>query len=382
MTIIIHFTNTLSEASGGVAASVKQLVYHLNQLDPDKSHTILCPAQQHNFRDSRQGSSRLVSIYSIFYKLIDVAIRFLDLAYRATGLFSSKKVSAVCVSGLWLPSGVMVQLIAHIFDIPVVIYPRGMLMPYSLQQSKYKKLIAWHMYQRFLIHSAAALVTTSEYEKENLPQRYASSEKVFNCGNASSINLTATQFESYLHQRARYDHKSFLYLSRVHPQKGIDTLLTSWQQLSSISSALLIYGAVDKEYSHIFYESIAMHSNNPILYSGFVDGEAKLKALREASFFILPTFSENFGVSILEALACGLPVITSEYTPWSSTILREQCGFIVDPSSPSSIAEAIYQALSLSIDQYKRMSRQSYSLSLNYNWNSVANQTLETFESL
>lgn len=142
---------------------------------------------------------------------------------------------------------------------------------------------------------------------------------------------------------ARRDGKCRLvFLSRVHPKKGLGLLFDAMSQLPT-SFSLDVYGTGPAEYvaelgarAATFGGRIRMH--------GHVDGPAKTQAFANADLFVLPTFSENFGIAVAEAMAHGLPVLTTTGTPWQDTA-RFDCGRCIDLKRDNLATEI--QALSL-----------------------------------
>ncbi len=88
-------------------------------------------------------------------------------------------------------------------------------------------------------------------------------------------------------------------------------------------------------------------------FTGPVEGQAKWDLYRRADLFVLPTFSENFGISVAEALAAGVPVITTHGAPWSA-LPQHQCGWWV-PTGAAPLAEALREATSISDDARSAM---------------------------
>ncbi|WP_352933965.1 glycosyltransferase [Mesorhizobium sp. M1169] len=128
-----------------------------------------------------------------------------------------------------------------------------------------------------------------------------------------------------------------IFLSRLHPKKGLDRLMSAMEQLPERVS-LDIYGTGDPVYVAHLTERAATFGGR-VRLRGHVDGAAKFAAFAEADLFVLPTFAENFGIAIAEALAHGLPVLTTTATPWKELESRG-CGLCIEPEN-GDIAKAI-----------------------------------------
>ena len=112
-------------------------------------------------------------------------------------------------------------------------------------------------------------------------------------------------------------------------------------------------------------------------YVGEVEGDVKQKLFEEAEFFVLPSFSENFGVVVAEALAHGLPVITTRGTPWDG-LLRHGCGWWVDPTVDA-LSETLQQAMEMDDLAHSSMEQKARAYAQEFDWGSIAHQTIEVY---
>ena len=129
-----------------------------------------------------------------------------------------------------------------------------------------------------------------------------------------------------------------LFLSRLHPKKGLDVLLEAWPRVRASREAarLVIAGSGDNR-----FETTKLPG---VKFVGFVTGQAKVDCLRSADVFVLPSHNENFGIAVLEAVAAGLPVVVSpgvQLAPW---VAERRFGAVVD-RDPAALAEAILGVL-------------------------------------
>jgi len=134
-----------------------------------------------------------------------------------------------------------------------------------------------------------------------------------------------------------------MYLGRLHPIKGIDNLLQAMALLrSSVSLSLAVYGNGDLGYrGSLGNQVVELGIEDLVVFHGSVSGEAKEVAFSSSDVCVLPSFSENFGMVVAEALAHGIPVIASKGTPWSR-LEDYRCGVWAD-NTPDKIASALRQ---------------------------------------
>jgi len=114
--------------------------------------------------------------------------------------------------------------------------------------------------------------------------------------------------------------KKILFLSRIHPKKGIEDLIMAWEGLELAVKknwTIEIAGNGDANYINKLNDIIKQRElQNQIFIVGSKFAQDKVDIYHSADFFVLPTYSENFGIVVAEALSCGLPVITTKGTPW------------------------------------------------------------------
>lgn len=141
-----------------------------------------------------------------------------------------------------------------------------------------------------------------------------------------------------------------LYLGRIHPIKALEHLLSACAQSKSFrekNMRLLIAGDDQNEYgSKLKKLAKQLVISDKVVFLGHVEGQAKEQLLANAKWTLLVSRSENFGVSVIESLAQGTPVIASHGTPWQ-VLEKAQAGFWTD-NQPEILAQTIDRALSLS----------------------------------
>jgi glycosyltransferase involved in cell wall biosynthesis len=124
-----------------------------------------------------------------------------------------------------------------------------------------------------------------------------------------------------------------LFLARLHPKKGADLLLEAWARLGGRTQgrALVIAGpAEDPAHAaqlHVLAAAAMRSGAGPVLFTGMVTGVAKWALLRRAEAFVLPSHQENFGIAVAEALACGVPVLTTREVALWREIVADGAGF-------------------------------------------------------
>jgi len=247
----------------------------------------------------------------------------------------------VHIHGIWSPYLAAFAAAARRHGIPYVVSPHGMLESWSLREKPWRKGLALRVYQRRILQNASALHTTSEMEALNLSRLELDAARIHVVPNAVSEPPDPVGLETVAPDRERI----VLFLSRIHPKKGLDNLLRAWGALRPKGWRLAIVGSGDAHYSASLARYCAANAVENVVFHPHVEGEERESVFRRASVFVLPTFSENFGNVVAEALIRRIPVITTTGTPWSA-IVREGCGWYVEPT-PAALQGALREATGL-----------------------------------
>ena len=228
---------------------------------------------------------------------------------------ASNRPDLVHSHGLWQPANHWASSFARDRQVPLVIHPRGMLEPWALAQKPVKKRMALAVFQRRDLMGAHAFVATSDMEWNNL-RRFGVRQPVAVIANGVELALP----NAGVRPPSRSGERIALFMSRVHPKKGLLQLVRAWAQAAPAGWRLQIAGPDEGgHWSQVEALVTRLGLRGCVNYLGAVEGERKAALFRNADLFVLPTFSENFGVVVAEALAYGVPVITTRGAPWGGS---------------------------------------------------------------
>ncbi len=278
--------------------------------------------------------------------------------------------------GLWLPANHWACSVARQFDLPLIIQPRGMLEPWALGHHSFKKSLASYMFQTRDLMSAQAIVATSDAEYESVRSLG------YKCPIAvipNGIDITESRF---LERVSRNDSlnrvRKVLFLSRIHPKKGLMNLIAAWGMVKPVGWRLQIAGPDESGHlKEVMSSAVEYGIDADIDILGPIDGVAKEDVYNEADIFVLPTFSENFGLVVAEALSHGLPVITTVGAPWAD-LVEYRCGWWVD-IGVTPLANALSVATGLSDHARLEMGSRGAAYVSRYNWSDIALKMWELY---
>jgi len=233
-----------------------------------------------------------------------------------------------------------------------------MLQKDALERSKWKKRIAWLLFQKKVLLSAKIIHAKSDAEASEIKKLFPQSKvkvvpnsietppKHIIDKNTPDRNI---RLKKEFYQRAGIlpNHKILLFMGRVHPVKGLEHLLKAWTGIyETFPEWQLVIIGPDEDGFRSKLKSIIRNNSSNVLFVDPLFGENRWAAYANADLFVAPSKFENFGQSIAEALATGVPVVTTTGTPWKD-LKEKNCGWWID-QTPESITNALQEAMSLS----------------------------------
>lgn len=302
------------------------------------------------------------------------------------------KPDIVHIHALWSPFLHRASTWARRAALPVVFSPHGMLTPWALGQKRIKKALALAVYQYRDLKLASLLHATADSEVQDI-RRLGLRQPVVVAPLGVAVDPNPTK-------RIRHDSEPriALFVSRIHPKKGLVNLVEAWAAIKPIGWKMVIAGP-DQDGHEREIKDLAETKEvaQDFEFVGAVFGKEKDHLYSQADLFVLPTHSENFGVVVLEALAAGVPVITTKGAPWqelegacggtcdttcSDTVAAsgrvkagcDRCGWWID-IGVEPLAEALKEAMGLSDDERRAMGENGRRLvAAKYTWSAIAEQ--------
>jgi len=204
-------------------------------------------------------------------------------------------------------------------SIPYYVFPHGMLDPWfkeTFPLKHLKKWLYWPWAEYRVLRNAAAVIFTSEEERSQARKSfwlYRCREKVSPLG-VEAPPISSNAKSEFLSRYPQLQNtRIFLFLGRLHPKKGCDMLLEAFAQMRSNDSISLILAGPDQVgwESDLRRQVTRLNLTNRVVFTGMLEGSMKQGAFANAEAFVLPSHQENFGISVVEALAARVPVLIS-----------------------------------------------------------------------
>jgi glycosyltransferase involved in cell wall biosynthesis len=180
----------------------------------------------------------------------------------------------------------------------------------------------------------------------------------------------------------RVGPRTALFLGRIYPVKGLPMLVEAWAKVRPPGWRLQIAGPDEAGHRAKVEAAVAAANlKDVVTFLGPIAGEAKQSVLFSADLFVLPSHSESFGMAVAEALAHGLPVLTTTGAPWP--MLRQlDCGWWVDPTVDG-LASGLKQATTQPPETLRAMGAKGREwVMTEFGWPSVANEFLRIYHEM
>lgn len=267
--------------------------------------------------------------------------------------------------------------------VPFVVQPHGLLCDWSLRQSAWRKRAYLALLERANLEAGAAIVYTTEQERNEADAlRLPPPAVVVPFG----VDVPARRPDARVAIRRRFglssDEPIVLFLSRLHPKKGLERLLDALVAAHRRRFAVVVAGGGDAAYERALR---ARAQAGPLAarvhFTGFVDGEFKQQLLQGADLFALTSYSESLAIAVLEALAAGTPVLLSPEVPLAGLVERARCGWVAPSIGLAAAVSAALDAQSEPAGAEARAQR-CRDVAAAFSWDAVARGLRDLYAAL
>ena len=279
----------------------------------------------------------------------------------------------VHLTAVYSPPTIPTLLVCRLLGKPVVWSPRGALQRWEGSTKPMPKR-AWERFCNALITpNKCKLHVTSKQEAVESEVRILKAHATI-IPNGVEIPASLPPREWLPDGRLR-----ILYIGRLHPKKGIENLIRALAILKDETVTLTICGSGDTAYLGSLQKlTHQLLLDRCVFFAGHVDGENKVRAFMLADLCIVPSFTENFGMVVAEALAHAVPVIVSQGTPWAEVETRD-CGLWVN-NSPDNLASAICCIRKMTLPEMGKRGREW--MKNDFSWACIAEMMFSVYSRL
>lgn len=380
---IVHVIEGLDDSYGGPAKSIPYLAHHCRSYGAEP----ILLSTRYADADKNQVITKKNLSWENFKTVGPAKLRYSpELLNRLFEICAADRGETIVhVHNLWNYPCYAALKACKLHDVPLVISPRGSLFPWSLSQGRLRKTLAWALFQKRALN-AAILHTTSEDEARSVAA-LGVGKRIFCVRNGVELNARNDQkieaTEAVQALGLNPEHRYALFMSRLHKKKGLELLFEAWAECSDHSDwTLLIAGeTADKSYLHSLESQVRSRGiSGSVQFIGFADADKKALLFAASQFFILPSYTENFGIVVAEALSMGVPVITTFGTPWAE-LAEAGAGWYINLDH-NELSSAISEAMQLPSQELAEMGKNGRRLALKYDWRDIGAEMVHVYQQI
>jgi glycosyltransferase involved in cell wall biosynthesis len=353
----LHVIPSVSERSGGPATAIIPMCRALQGQGIDVTLV-----------STNDGLRRINTDRAEDYK--GVAARFFPVEFGASFKYSRalatwlkanvKTFDVVHVHAVFNHASIVAASACRKAGVPYVVRPLGTLDPWSMKQKPLRKRIFWTLKAKSILQRAAAVHYTTRVEKEATEAHLG-----VNHGQVIPLGVVVND-ANHADQTAAQPY--VLTLSRLHPKKALDVLIDAFLALNKDPWRLVIAG--DGPADYVSFLKQKARNSEKITFAGWVEGEQKDALFRNASLFALPSRQENFGLSVLEAMARGVPALVSSHVNLAGDIEAAAAGWVVELDQ---LGHGLDAAMT-DEDERSQRGRAAHLFSQQFSWERIATE--------
>lgn len=269
-------------------------------------------------------------------------------------------------------------------NVPYIVRPLGTLDPWSLNQKSLRKKVFWHAGIKKMLTSASAIQYTTKGEQEAVEESLGLNHGVVVPLGVEMRSVEEPATAKHLSEQfpTLRNHPYVLVLSRLHPKKALEVLLEAF--LSLVKHAefqdwrLVLAGEGPRDYvARLKRMAAEQLVGDFVVFPGWLNGEKKEAALRDASLLALPSNHENFGLCVMESLACGVPVLISPHVNLAADVQAAGAGWVA--AVDKDVLERALAAALGSEQERLRRGEAGRNLAASFNWPAISEKLCEVY---
>jgi len=292
---------------------------------------------------------------------------------------NAKNYDLAHIHALFSPVSSCAATIARWQKLPYILRPLGTLDPADLRKKKWLKKFYITLLERPNIAGASAIHFTSLLE--------ASISEKFGVKTQDFVIPLGVELPKLENRQSEFYSQSpvILFMSRIDPKKGLNLLIPALQNLLNrgVDFHLVLAGSnpQDPEYEAKIRSQILTALPDRVTITGFVTGDRKISLLQNADLFVLPSYYENFGIAVAEAMAAGTPVCISRGVYIWEDVLNAEAGWVFD-LTVESLTDTLIAALKDKSERERRGLNAKEFTKNNYSWQTIAKETIAAYHQI
>ena len=299
------------------------------------------------------------------------------------------------IHALFSPVSSVAAAIARHRHLPYILRPLGTLDPADLRKKRVLKRCYAACLERHNMAGAAALHFTSLQEAK-VSERFDTQTPSLIIPLGVTPSADPTRAKNHAENQTptqptdgsagSHSVPCILFMSRIDPKKGLDLLIPALERVLTEGQnfRFILAGANPQDLGYEQWVRDRIQSSAIAPYTtmtGFVQGDPKNALLQQADLFVLPSYYENFGIAVAEAMVAGIPVLVSDQVHICDDIQRSQSGWVC-ACDVDSLTTQLLQALQNSSLRQQRGDRAQQFALIHYSWGAIAQRTLTVYQDI
>jgi len=341
---------------------------YFRMLEENKREEVI----DHYLSNHKVNINKCKWFHSLLYNRLN---RYLRLPYK---LFFREEADVTQFFNYVLPPGVKGKTALYVYDMAYKVYPETI-------GEKTLRMLNENLAES--CRRADRIITISEFSKQEIIKYLGiPSEKiaVVPCAVDHSIynNIIDLDELTVIKKKFNIDQDYFLYLGTLEPRKNIERLIDAYAALhkrDTLIPKLVIAGKNGWNYDNVYKKVNDYKINENVIFTGYIDAEEAVTLLKGALAFVFPSIYEGFGMPPLEAMACGVPIITSNVSSLPEVV--QDAGYLIDPFSAEELSEAMFEIINNS-EQRKRLIEKGLKRAKKFTWKGSAELLRSVYEDM
>jgi glycosyltransferase involved in cell wall biosynthesis len=360
---VLQVIPSVSEQSGGPATAIVPMCRALSEQGID----VVLATTSHGFTRKDTDQTEYKGVPARFFPMqVGESFKY-SRPFAAWLAANVREFDLVHIHAVFNHACIAAAVACRNAGVPYVVRPLGTLDPWSMKQKPLRKRLFWFVSGRTMLQRSAAVHYTAAAEKEATEKHLG-----LNHGRVIALGVEVNGFPRIQNPQNPY----VLSLSRLHPKKGLEALIDAFKAREQDSWRLVIAGDGPSNYVSSLKQKAC--GSEQIVFTGWVEGERKEELLRGASLFALPSYQENFGLSALEAMAHGVPVLVTPQVNLAEQIEAANAGWVVEREE---LGRGLGRVLNDQADLTQR-GRAAYEFAKRYSWEKAAVNLVDLYREI
>ncbi|RFZ75975.1 glycosyltransferase family 1 protein [Lacrimispora amygdalina] len=341
---------------------------YFRMLEENKREEVI----DHYLSNHKVNINKCKWFHSVLYNRLN---RYLRLPYK---MFFREEADVTQFFNYVLPPGVKGKTALYVYDMAYKVYPETI-------GEKTLRMLNENLAES--CRRADRIITISEFSKQEIIKYLGiPSEKiaVVPCAVDHSIynNIIDLDELTVIKKKFNIDQDYFLYLGTLEPRKNIEKLIDAYAALhkrDTLIPKLVIAGKNGWNYDNVYKKVSDYKINENVIFTGYIEAEEAVTLLKGALAFVFPSIYEGFGMPPLEAMACGVPIITSNVSSLPEVV--QDAGYLIDPFSAEDLSEAMFEIIS-NTEHRKRLIERGLKRAKEFTWKGSAERLRSVYENM